>query len=195
MIEFIGFVTGFCLFLAMLLYFFHNIIYSTGFLIFLLCLIFVIILLYLSYKKTERKHFNMIQDELQQTLIDYIQKKRHLKLSNYELVIIESYTEDINLIAGENLLFKKGNDLCFFPNVPTMDNYLLYGNVEVIKIKNIKELLYTGNIEKNSYFDNLNNININQYDDRRTKIIYGDEEIVLDYYALEKIRKLFKGNI
>ncbi len=195
MVEKIGFAIGVIIFIGLVIFLLGE------FIIIPLIVISLIGLVIYILDKTNTKHtMSVKQDELQDTLDEYVKVKKELKIKkDLPIVIIESYSKDVDLIIGENLLFETKNSICLFPNSPTLDNYLLYDEIKIVEFnKKDIELESIGNIIKSddTYSKMLNeklNLDINQEDERRTLLtVDKDIDIILDYYALEKIEKLLK---
>lgn len=204
MSEVVGFIIGIVLFVVLIFLLFHKFIFSINFLIILLSLLGVAFLIFLVEKIYDKKNQRKRQKEFEETLNQYmkVRKKVHLP-KKIETVILDTHNCFDSLIDGENLIYKEKNTLCFFPNYPTIDNYLLYDDVKKfeIEISKIKKLTIIGEVKKSKdlYGKLLHkNVNIDLFlqDERRTLLVYEDDgkeyELILDFYAYDKIKELIK---
>lgn len=205
MSEVVGFIVGIVIFIVIAFLLFHKFIFSIPFGIVLLILIAGGISIYLVEKIYSKKNQKNAQKELEETLKRYMEVRKKAKLpKKIETIIIDTHNcFDLPLIDGENLVYREKDSLYFFPNYPTMDHYLLYDEIKKVGIKldQIKKLTTIGELKKSKdlYGKMLHksvNIDLFLQDERRTLLVYKENgkeyEIIMDFYAYDKIKELMK---
>ena len=202
MAQIVGFIIGIILFLILITLFFSKFIFNIYFLITLICFIFLYLFILILSNYMNKKNIKKNQKELSDTLNKYIKIRLKEKLDKVKDIVIVENSSFGNLVPGENLVYRQKENLCFFPNYPTIENYLLYDDLKIIKIpiKSIISMKIIGNYEKGTDFfskmiSDKTNISLNSRDNRRTLLVYDDtkeNELFLDFYAYDKINKLIK---